>query len=217
MIAALLAATIVSTVPGATPTAAPPPSAPEVVVERIVQVTGRTTRLTLFDNRIAVVSRREGRSHVLRRRLLTPAEHQGYRVTLAREMPLVVEDEVAAPEPGDPTRGVLRLGGSGTGPRTVVYSVLAVQPLPLARLLRALDGLESEVLATPPAQVELAAWRPRVGDRLELAGGTRGTIIRITDSGSLVVEHDRTHIREVIPPGGWVTVIHRLLDERSPP
>lgn len=211
MSAALLLAVLVAAAPGATPTAAPPAAAPDVVVERIVELPGSTTRLSLFDNRIAVVSRREGSSHVLRRRLLTPAEHHGYRVALTRETPLVVEEDVAAPRPGDPTRGVLRLGPDQSGTRPVTYSVLAVQPLPLARLLRTLDGLEAAVLATPPAQVELASWRPHVGDRLELAGGTRGTVVRITDVGALVVEHDRTHIREVIPPGAWAAVIHRLL------
>lgn len=218
MIAASLLALLASAAPAAGPTTTPAvASAPEVVVERIVEVPGRTTRLTLFDNRIAVVSRREVRSHVLRRRLLTPSEHQGYRLTLTREAPLVAAGEVVAPGPAEPSRAVLRLRTGLSQPRTISYSLLAVQPLPLGRLLRALDALEAEVLATPPAQVELATWRPRVGDRLELAGGARGTIIRITDAGALEVEHDRTHIREVIPPGAWDAAIHRLLDDRQPP
>lgn len=208
----LLQLPAVTPTPTATPR--PVPAAPMVVVERFVTTPTQFIRLTLFDNRIAVVSQRHGDRVVVRRRLLEPVEFEVYRTQAVAETAAVDERELVrslGTEP--PIRAELHLGpGSGATPRQLAYSPMLLHDLPLERLQALLDDLEAQVLATPPSQVELADWQPRVGDRVELANGHGATVIRIEDGGVVVLEHDITHIQEIVPPAGRTAAIHRLSD-----
>ncbi len=197
--------------PSATPQSAP--TAPRAVVERFVTSPAQFTRLSLFDNRIAVVSRRHGDQVVVRRRLLSAEEYAVYLAEIIRDADTFADGTDTRPlGESDPTRVELLVELDSQAPmRRLVYSPLRLQSLPLERLQHMLDDLEALVLATPPAQVELATWRPHIGDRVELVIGRRATVIRIEDDGLVVLEHDGTHVRELVPVAGRTAAIRALL------
>lgn len=203
--------------PTPTTTPRPVPAAPRAIVERLVTTPDQFTRLSLFDDRIAVVSMRHDDQVVVRRRLLDTEEYAVYRAAMILEAGALTDDAVKQPI-GDtaPVRAELRLDlDPETAARRLVYSPLRLQGIPLERLQDMLDDLEAQVIATPQTQVELARWQPRLGDRVELVVRRQATVIQVEEDGLVVLEHDGTHVREWVPVAGRTTAIQSLLG-RSP-
>jgi hypothetical protein len=185
---------------------------PAPVAERVLEVRGHVSRVTLFDNRLAVVSMRapgaEPEIHTLR---LSEAEYEDWVEILERSMrgaEVEIESSVTAED------AVIRLQVhvGPDPPYTFEMPPAAGVDRYLRQILDVVDLIERQVLEAPEWYEEVSAWRPRVGDRVRLARGTLGTVIELEEKGVVVVEHDHTAVREVIPADARLTVIVDILD-----
>jgi hypothetical protein len=187
-----------------TPTPAPVPtpvvSAPQPVAERIVTLGQRAVRLSLFDNRVAVVSVREQERQVFFRRLtLGETEYEVYRDALMRDAGAVV-GRGRSPGLTVAAEGLIRVQSRPGSVIEVRYSVGAVLDLVTTRLVATLDDLERRVSETSPSHEELLSWEPAPGDEVELYDGTRATVSEVFENGIIFLAYEETAIIEVVTP-----------------
>ncbi len=199
----------------ATSVPTPPAAAPSPVVERVVTVNGRKVRLSLFDNREAVVSvhGRDG-SVTLRRRRLREHEYGVYLEVLEENLPQLEKLGGEADLIEEGGRGQITIYRTGKPPLVLRYAALQTPKLALGRVIAALDDLEEEVLRTNTGHDQLEAWEPRVGDQVVMVNGQTATVTEVHANGVVVVEYDQVAMVEVIPFDQRARRIARLLAVR---
>jgi hypothetical protein len=201
--------------PGPAPTPAQALHAPSPVVERIVTVAGRTARLSLFDNREAVVSiHGPDRSAKLRRRRLSEHEYVGYLGAVTSNLDAVEEAAGEAQLFSEGGKGRITIYRPGHPPLVIHYSPLQTPSLAIGRLVAVLDDLEKVVLATNPSFDALNRWSPRVGDRVEMVNGQTATVTEVHPRGVIVVTYDDVAMSEVIPKAQRAARILRILEKK---
>jgi len=188
-----------------------PTSVPVALVERIQTVGATTTRITLFDNRVAVVTMREdGKQFFFRKWTLGKTEFEVYlralktvmnSAGLHRHNNIDAEDIQA--------RIFLRLPGMEA--RSFSYSPLQVQDLSTNRLNGILDDIQAKVQDMPPAAEALRRWKPKEGDRIELFSGRTAVVDEVRDNGAIVLQYDDVSILELVPVEARAQVIYRIL------
>lgn len=188
--------------------------APTPVVERILDVRDRQVRTTLFSNGVIVVSgRRDGERIFFRQVQLTADEYMGYLAALER-------DSIELSNAGElPTAG----GSGGTGmvtlyvgpdaPLRFSYSSMTIQDLTTTRLLATLDDLEAQVVLREPTGAGIEGWQPTVGDMVQLRSGNRAKVVEVGSDGTIVFEHDVTHIREIVPESQRKQVVYQVVED----
>jgi len=190
-----------------------PARAPGVVVERVVEFGPLVRRLTLFTNRVAVVSIREGERHLILRRLtLGENEYAAYVVAIGRCLEQI-------PESGDSPvvvegrgHGVITTRVGSGAPRKIEYWNLAALDLATGRLVAVLDDIGERVVTSNPAEEELLGWAPAVGDVVELSTGERATVTEVREDGVLVLDLERSPLLEEVAPEHWAQRIRRLVE-----
>ncbi|MCG6963883.1 MAG: hypothetical protein LJE95_11510 [Acidobacteria bacterium] len=204
----LIALQAATAMPSPTPTA----RVPSPVVERIVTRGDSRTRLSLFDNRVAVVSLSEdGVQTVVRRRTLSAEAYLGYLAAVTETLPGLDALEPQQDLPADNV-GVITLH-VGEGPERVVrYATLRSPKLALGRLLATLDDLQTVVMETKPAHDRLAIWEPRRGDRLRMVTGQTAVVVEVHDDGGVVVEYEDVGVIEYVAKGQRDSRILELLE-----
>ncbi len=199
---------------GEMPTPVPVLEAPIPVVERIVRLPESTTRLTLFDNRVAVVSVRPGEGRpLLRKRTLSPGEYMGYLQALARVTAALRElgpdlNRLSGREPD----ATVTLNIGTEGPLEVRYSTLQVPRLAVGRLEGILDDLQKFVEETPPAYDEITAWKPRRGDRVRMVTGQTARVEEVLEDGAVILEMEDVGILELVGPSNRTDRIIAVLE-----
>jgi len=215
VIAALLAMALQAGGAAAEPTPVPQ-AAPMPVVERTVTLRDRSVRLSLFSDRVAVVSVRESGSQVWVGRLtLEEPVYIAYLLSIQND---AAELSKGLGRPEDEARSVgadatidLYVGGER---RRVVYSPVAVLDLAVGRLVRTLDDIQNTVLQADPAEEALRHWEPQVGEVVELLTGRLAEVTDVREDGTLVLEHLETAMIEVVPAGSRTDVILRVVRAR---
>ena len=186
--------------PAPTPTPAPVLHAPAPVVERFVKVAGRSSRLSLFDNREVVVSIHGTDGSIeLRRRKLSEHEYVGYVGAITSNLGAVKEAAGDADLFSEGGTGRIIIYRSGHSPLVITYSPLQAPNLAIGRLIAVLDDLEKSVLGSNPSFDALERWVPRVGDRVEMINGQTATVTEVHPKGVIVVTYDQVAMSEVIP------------------
>jgi hypothetical protein len=204
--------TLVTPPPVVLPTPTPV-RAPEVVVERVADFGPLTRRVTLFTNRVAVVSVREGERQVFLRRLtLGESEYAAYVVAVGRNLEQIPEGERPPDVAEGSGRGVITTRVGSAAPRRIEYWSLGALDLPLGRLVAVLDDLSLRVRESNPAEEELRQWEPAVGDVVEVVTGERATVVEVRDDGVIVLDLERSPLREEVSPEGWIQRIRRLVE-----
>jgi len=199
----VITAALILALQAATAAAAPTPvvEAPSPVVERVVRFKERTLRLTLFDNREAVVSVREHGHQVLaRRRLLAEPVYVGYVAATTADRAALEKLARSTDVLREGGRGRISIFRPGEAPLIVRYSTLQAHDLVLGRLVAALDDLEKYVLETNPSFDAMKRWVPHVGDRVELVNGQTATVIEVKTNHVIVIEYDDVPVVEAIAP-----------------
>ncbi len=185
--------------------------APSALAERVVRDAYGTTRVTLFANRMVVVSvRPRGEGGVVRRRLLNEETMSVYR-TLLREMEPALRKEVAAGNVPAGTDGSLVLRLPGRRPLEVSFDPRKIPGLALGRVLSALDDLQAQVLEGPRENEDVARWKPAVGDRVELWGGGTAVVTDIPQEDVVVLEHEDSPVIESIAVRDLPVRVRRVL------
>lgn len=185
---------------------------PAPVAERTLDVRGQSTRVSLFDNRQAVVSMRsDGGEPIVRTLRLSEAEYAAWVGILERSM-ASAEDEIESSVQAFDAVCRVQVHVGPDPPYTFEMPPAAAVDRFLRQVLDVMDLIERQVLEAPEWYEEVTGWEPAVGDRVRLARGPLATVVELVDDGIIVVEHDRTWVREVIPPDARLAVIVDVLD-----
>ncbi len=189
--------------------------APVALVERVVhEESGGVTRVTLFSNRIAVVSvRPKGERGRVVRRLLDEGTVDVYRSLLEEVMP-GLQEEVASDQIPVGEGGILSLRLPNGGSLTLHFDPSRIPSLKLGKVLSALDDLQSQLLEGPQESVDVARWKPAVGDRVELWGGGTAVVTNIPQDGVVVLEHEDSPVIESLAVRDLPVRVRRLLSRR---
>jgi hypothetical protein len=188
--------------------------APTPVVERILDVQGRQVRTTLFSNGVVVVSvRRDGRRVFFRQVELSEDEYLGYLAALQRDATELAAADSLPSARGSGGRGTVTLHVGPKAPLIFGYSSMEVYDLTTTRLLGTLDDLEYQVMFREPTGAGIEGWEPAPGDVVSLRSGQRATVVEVAGDGTLILEHDVTHIREIVPADQRKHAIYEVVVE----
>jgi len=184
---------------------------PTALVERHRTINDTATRITLFDNRMAVTTVRVDGKQVFFRQLSLPIEEFDVYLQVLEEVADTAQGEPQSfLEDGD-SEVTISLHLQGHSPRTIRFSPLQVLGLDTNRLMVALDDLERRVAETSPSHEALRTWQPHKGDRVELFNGSKATVDEVRDDGVIVLIHDDTSIIEAVQGENASLVILRVL------
>ena len=187
--------------------------APVPVVERTVTQGERATRVSLFSNRVVVVTTRLGGEQDFMRHITLPNEqYMVYLATFQSDAEELDDQPVSSRVSTSHAEVVLTLHVGPDSPRLIRFSPMSGVKLPLARIMAALDDLQLRVFEASPSAEAMRNWEPQKGDRVELLNGSFATVIEVWDDGLLILEHDRTYVRESILPGMRDQVILRTVE-----
>lgn len=204
-------------VSGMTPAAgADPSTAPLPIAERVLTHGPRRTRVSLFDNRVAVVSAREGDRVTVRRLTLYETEF----VAILRVIEIAARERSPRrpPDRGPSTAHgeiLLHLDRHGT-PERIPYSPLAMPDLRTQQLLAALDDVERLVTDAPLWADEIRSWEPAMGDRVRLWDGELGTVVELLPEGFIMIQREVTSIRDAVPPGDRERLVFEIVERAAP-
>lgn len=187
--------------------------APIPVVERVFTEGEVATRVSLFSNRVVVVSITNGDVQgFLRHITMPPDQYMIYLGILQKAVEELGEKPVTSAVSTPRSRISLTLNVGPDAPREIDYSPLATVSLPLARISGAVNDLERLVRETSPSSEALRGWEPKRGDVVELLRGGSARVIEVLEGGVLVLENKETYIREIVGPDVRDEVILKVVD-----
>lgn len=186
---------------------------PVPIVERTVTRGELATRVSLFSNKVVVVTTRYGEEQVFARRITLPDDqYMVYLATFESDARELDERPITSQVSTSHAEVVLTLHAGLDTPRLITFSPMSVVKLPLARIMAALDDLELLVIEASPSAEEMRTWEPQEGDRVELLNGLYATVVEVWEDGLLFLEHDKTYVREVVKPDMRDQVILRVVE-----
>ena len=187
--------------------------APDPIAERFVTYRGRTTRTTLFENRSVVVSISEGgKQGFVGRITLDEEDFAVYKGIIAVSAEALGESPVSSQVETAEASVMLVLHIGPDAPRLLRFSPMAAVSLPLSRIEGALDDLQEQVLTASPSAEEMRTWVPKKGDRVRLFSGAYAVVVEVWEDGSVVLEHEGTFVREIVPVGVRDQVIVHVVE-----
>ncbi len=187
-------------------------SVPNAVIERFVDTAVHRVRVTMFDNRVVVVSVREGEDRVLfRKATLSETEYSIYIAAINEWLPKLSPQDYAASIQGMNASGRLVAAVDADDVIDVNYSPMQAPDQALGRLNAIVDDLQARVMRSHPAEEEMRNWEPRVGDRVELMIGGFAEVIRLRETGVIVLRHDETGVLQEVAEDGRLEVIRGLV------
>jgi hypothetical protein len=189
--------------------------APVPVAERVVTERNLATRVTLFSNGAIVVSmRRDERQDFLRRITLPDDQYMVYLVALQKNAEELGKEPISSDVSTSTATVQLTLHVGPDAPLLLRFSPMAVVSLPLSRIQGALDDLERIVLEASPSSEEIRNWTPKSGDRVQLMTGGFARVVEVLPEGVVVLEHEDTFIREMVPTDALDRVILHIMDSK---
>lgn len=187
--------------------------APVPVAERIVTHGETTNRVSLFSNRAVVVTISEGGSQGFLRRITLPEDQYIIYLSILQDAAEELGERPVSSDVStshDAVELTLHIGPEA--PRVLRFSPMAIVSLPLSKIIGALNDLEEQVRNASPSAAALSTWDPRRGDRVELITGGFARVVEVLDEGVLILEHESTYLREVVPVDARDRVVLRVVD-----
>jgi len=202
----LLLATLLTTVPPAM-TQAPTP-----VVERIETHFDRTTRVSLFSNRVVVVAVRSESEDFVHRATLSFDEYMFYLQALERAAREIGNEPVTSDVEARDSATKLTLHVGPRAPRVLTYSPLASLKMAAARIDSIVDDLENRALSALPGQYEIEQWDPAIGDCVKLRQGGEACVTAIDDNGTIVMVQEESSVSITVDRGNRAEVILEIVE-----
>lgn len=188
--------------------------APVPVVERTVTQGEVATRVSLFSNRVLVVTVRRGDEQDFMRRITLPDnEYMVYLGSFQTAAEELDQQPISSEVNTSQAEVVITLHIGPDAPRLIRFSPMSIVKLPLGRIQGALDDLQLRVLEASPSAEAMRTWEPAKGDRVELMNGITATVVEVWEEGLLILEHDLTYVRESVPPEVRDQVILRVVED----
>jgi hypothetical protein len=187
--------------------------APVPVAERTLTEGDVATRVSLFSNRVVVVTTRRGDEQDFLRYITLPDdEYMVYLTTIESSAAQLDKRPVSSQVSTSHAEVVLTLHVGPHAPREIRFSPMSGVKLPLAKIMGALDDLELQVFEASPSAEAMRTWEPKKGDRVELLDGSFATVVDVWEDGLLILENEKTFVRESILPDVRDQVILRVVD-----
>jgi hypothetical protein len=187
--------------------------APVPVVERTMIDGQLATRVSLFSNRVVVVTTHLGQEQLFMRYITLPADqYMVYLATFESNAQELDDRPVTSRISTADAEIVLTLHVGPDSPRKISFSPMSATKLPLARIMAALDDLQIQVFDASPSAEAMRTWEPQKGDRVELLNGSFATVVEVWPEGLLILEHEKTYVRESVPAGTRDKVILRVVE-----
>lgn len=189
--------------------------APIAVAERFVTRFDRTTRVSLFSNRVAVVTIRSDDEDFSRRTTLDLEEYMVYLQALNRYAAEIGEDPVTSDIESGGNTATLTLHVGPDAPLTFNYSPLASMNLSAGKIVSIMDDIQLRVLSTRPGEDEVNLWQPAIGDCVELRHGGTACVTNIAEDGTIVLTQDDTSVMYTVAREDRADIILGILE--NPP
>jgi len=161
---------------------------PTYLVERVVTLGGGSTRVSVFRNGVAVLSRSggSGQPSVVRQQL-ADVELSVLAQVVEECYPELVRFGDLGGGPGE-GQAEVRLAPEGKDPLVIRYSLTSAPSVASSRLSKALDGIEARLAGTNVDREDLRAWMPAVGERVELEDGRIVEVLEVlpVETGALI-------------------------------
>ncbi len=187
--------------------------APVPVVERIITEGDSSTRVSLFSNQVVVVTTSRGDTQDFMRYLTLPADqYLVYMETFEKSARELDDKPITSRVNTSRAEVVLTLHVGPDSPREIRFSPMSAAKLPLARIMAALDDLQLQVFEASPSTEAMRTWQPKKGERVELLNGTFAIVVEVWPEGLVMLEHEKTYIREAVPPDQRDKVILRVVE-----
>jgi hypothetical protein len=181
--------------------------APVPVAERLATHLGRTTRVSLFSNRVAVVSVTAEGEDFVQQALLSDGEYMVYLQALERLAGQLGGEPVSSQVESRDSSTRLTLYVGSQVPRTITYSPLAVLNLAAGKVAAIMDDIQTRVLETRPGEDAVRMWQPEVGDTVTLLHGGSAQVTEIAENGTIVLIEDKTGMIFTVAPEDRASVI----------
>jgi hypothetical protein len=186
---------------------------PLPVAERFSSQRGETTRVSLFTNGAVVVTiSTDGVQTFLRQFTLPPDQYLTYLGVFQTAAAEIGEEPVSSNVGTSHSEVTVFLHVGPNAPRKIRFSPMASVSLPLSKVMGALDDLQQQGLEASPSAEAMRTWQPKRRDRVQLFNGTFATVKEVWDDGMIVIEHDSTYVREMVPPMNRDKVILRVVE-----
>ena len=203
LLLAILAAGLVS---------ADQPVVPTAVVEKITTHLDTTTRVSLFSNRLVVVSVRSETDDFNHRAEIEPDEYMVYLQTLEEAAETIGNDPVSSDVESEANSTTLIVNLGPDAPLSFTYSPLATLNLSLGKIATVMEDIRIQALEVLPGEIELSHWQPAVGDCVELRQGGRACVIFVEDDESIVLRREDVAITYTVAPQDRADIILRLVE-----
>ena len=178
-----------------------PMTAPVPVIERISTQGDVVTRTSMFSNRVAVVTIREGDLQVFMRQITVPDdEYIVYLDVLQSAAEQLTDRPITSRVETSMANIELEINIGPKAPRRLEFSPMSTVSLQLSRIIGVMDDLELQVRNASESASRLQSWEPQRGDRVQLMNGAYARVIEVWEGGLLILEHEDTYVRESVPP-----------------
>ncbi len=185
---------------------------PIPVMERVFSEGDVATRVTLFSNRVVVVTITENSVQGFFKYItLPPDQYLIYLGILQKAVEELGEKPVTSAVSTPRSKIALTLHMGPDSPREIDFSPMATISLPLAQISGAINDLEHLVRDASPSSEVLKGWDPQRDDRVELMTGAYARVAEVLDDGVIVLEHEGTFIREIVGLDARDDVILRVV------
>jgi hypothetical protein len=186
---------------------------PVPVAERLTTRRGLSVRVTLFSNRVVVLSARQDEEKIyLRQTTLEEGDYLVYLGALERDAGELGEEPVSSDVATSEAEVTLVLHVGPDPPRLVRFSPMAALELPLSRIMVVMDDLHQQVLESSPAEESVRNWNPRKGDRVQLLTGAYAVVREVWEEGLVVLQEEATYVRHMVLPDQREEVVLRVVE-----
>jgi len=185
---------------------------PTPVAERIATQFGRTTRVTLFSNHVAVVAITSETEDYIHQATLNYDEYMVYLQALERSAREIGDDPVTSDVESRDSSTILILHLGPDAPRIIKYSPLASLNLAAGKIASAMDDIQVRTLAALPGEYEITMWQPKVGDCVELRQGGQACVAAVGDDGAIVLTQEETSVSYTVAEENRVEVVLKVIE-----
>ncbi|MEE4273293.1 MAG: hypothetical protein V2I67_16585 [Thermoanaerobaculales bacterium] len=188
------------------------PQAPTAVAEKITTHIETTTRVSLFSNRLVVVSVRSETDDFIHRAEIEPDEYMVYLQTLEDAAETLSNNPVSSDVESDASSTTLIVNVGPDAPMTFTFSPLATLDLSLGKIVMVMEDIRIQALEVLPGEIELAHWQPEIGDCVELRQGGRACVIFLEEDETVVLRREDIAMTYMVAPEDRAGIILKLVE-----
>jgi hypothetical protein len=184
---------------------------PAPIAERTATHFGRSTRVSLFSNRVVAVSIHSETESYLHRATLEYDEYMVYLQAIHSAASSIGNQPVGSDVESRDSVTELVVYVGPDAPRSFRYSPLASLHLAVDKIDGVMDDLQNRALDTFPGEYEIRSWQPTIGDCVELRQGGEACVIEVGEDETIVLRREDVAMTYTVAKENRAEVILRLI------